>query len=185
MPALKNAKWERFAWAYVNETDGNATEAAKIAGSTAKKAGQAGYELLKYPEIQERIKELRDERWKALQMGRDEVLARLARVARYDPRKLYDEAGNLKAPKDWDDDTAGAVAGLEVVEIGGPDSGIPILTKKVKASDRTKALELLGKVHGVFEEDNKQQGAASAKLVELLAQAAQQGGGVGGLIRKS
>jgi phage terminase small subunit len=184
MAALKNAKWERFAWAYVNETNENASEAARIAGSTAKRSDQAGYELLSRPEIQARIKELRDERWKALQMSRDEVLGRLSRAARFDVRKLYDEAGNLKPAREWDDETAGGVAGIDVVEIGGPDSGIPVLTKKVKGTDRIKALELLGRVHGVFEEDNKQQGAASAKLVELLAEAAKQSGGVGGLLKR-
>lgn len=184
MPALKNAKWERFAWAYVNETNEKGAPAARLAGYVGKRADQAAYDLLSKPEIQGRIKELRAERWQGLHMSRDEVLARMAQAARFDPRKLYDENGRVKPVTEWDDDTAAAISGIEVIEMGAADSGLPVVTKKVKATDKAKALDMIGKVLGVYAEDNRQQGEAGARLLDMLTQAREKSGGVGGLIRR-
>jgi hypothetical protein len=71
--------------AFVNEylQCWNATEAAKRAGYSAKTAYSVGYELLRIAEIAEAI----DERIKANTMSADEVLWRLAEIAR---TNIYD-----------------------------------------------------------------------------------------------
>lgn len=182
MPALKNAKRERFCLEYVK--DFNGARAARDSGYTKKHADKAANELRSFPEVQARIEELKAESFRKLHMTRDEVMARIASVARFDPRKLFDDAGRMKPITSLDEDTAAAVASIEVDEIGADGATIGY-TKKIKASDRLKALEMLGKHHGVFAEDNRQRGEASEKLLDLLAKAAAQGGGVSGLIRKS
>tara|TARA_R110000803_G_scaffold57718_1_gene115752 strand:- start:1409 stop:1867 length:459 start_codon:yes stop_codon:yes gene_type:complete len=58
MPALKD-KHEKFCAAYV--IGRNATAAAKEAGYSEKSAYNQGYELLKRPDIQERLEELETE----------------------------------------------------------------------------------------------------------------------------
>lgn len=181
MPELKNSKRERFCQEYVK--DFNGARAARAAGYTQKRSEQAAYELLTFPEVQVRVEELKAEAWRKLHMSRDEVLGRLSSVARFDARRLFDQEGNLKPICDLDAETAGAVASVEVDEIGTGEAKIGV-TRKIKASDRMKALDMLGKYHGVFEADNRQRSEASEKLLELLGQAAAKSGGVGGLIRK-
>src|SRR5690606_6015450 len=80
----------------------------------------------------------------------DRVLQELARIAFYDLRKLYREDGSLKDPSEWDDDTAAALAGVEVVEtkgnaqFGGEEGArhIPEYVKKAKVFDKNSALTL-------------------------------------------
>lgn len=190
MAALKNAKRERFCLEYVKDLNG--ARAARAAGYTKNRSEQAAYELLTFPDVAGRVEELKAEAWKKLHMGKDELLARMAAVARFDPRKLFDELGNMKPAHEWDDETAWAVSGVDVEElktVARKDDEDEVRAelqqiRKIRSSDRLKAQEMLGRYHGTFEEDNKQQGAASAKLVELLAEATKQSGGVSGLISK-
>lgn len=181
MPELKNAKRERFCQEYVQ--DFNGARAARAAGYGAKAAKQAATRMLTFVDVQGRVEELKAEAWRKLHMSRDEVLGRLSSVARFDPRRLFDAEGKMLPITELDSETATAVASIEVEEIGA-DGTVIGLTKKIKASDRMKALDMLGKYHGVFEADNRQRSEASEKLLELLGQAAAKSGGVGGLIRK-
>jgi phage terminase small subunit len=130
--------------------------------------------------------------WAAQHMGRDEVLAHLARAARFDVRRLFDAVGNLKPPQDWDDDTAAAIAGLDFQDQrvfkrkDEHDEGSSE-TKQVRSLhtiDRLKALELLGKAHGVFDASGAEEPAGEGSLAQLLAQAAEQNGGLNGLLRR-
>lgn len=54
-----------------------------------------------------------DAAWRALQMGGDEALARVARDARADIRLLYDEKGELLKPHLWPDEIAGSVKSVQ------------------------------------------------------------------------
>ena len=123
-------------------------------------------------------------------MTREEVLTHLTRAARFDPRSLFDAAGNLKPPQDWSDDTAAAIAGVEVQETRSTkrkdEHEETSETKRVldiHSIDRLKVLELLGKVHGLFDLEDaapEEQGSLAA----LLAQATQDNGGLNELLRR-
>lgn len=81
------------------------------------------------------------------------IVRELARIAFSDARLLYRVDGSLKAPHEWDDDTAAVIAGVEVFEEfegRGKDRQQIGFTKKVKRWDKPKALELLGKHHAMF-----------------------------------
>lgn len=153
------ARFTQFAHEYM--IDRNATRAAIACGYGVKNARDSGHNTLHRPEVQALIQKLEAERLDRLKMTADEVLVGLARVAKFDVRKLYDENGNLKPVSELDDDTALAVAGIEVEirhERAGEDQPpVMVETKKIKASDRMKALNDLGRHHGLFEKDNKQQ----------------------------
>lgn len=158
MPRL-NAKQLQFCHEYL--IDSNATRAATRAGYSAKTAYSIGQRLLKHVDVAKEIKRLRDASWKTLGMERDEVIARLARIARFDPRKIVDDKGGLKPSSEWDDDTAAAIGGVDFEERvertgGGRDDFAEVRLKKVRTRDTVKALELLGRVNGIFEQDNKQ-----------------------------
>lgn len=69
-------KQEQFVLAYLGEANGNASEAARIAGYAS--PGIQGHDNLKNPKIQARIRAFLDEK----AMPANEVLARLAEMAR-------------------------------------------------------------------------------------------------------
>ena len=123
-------------------------------------------------------------------MTRDEVLTHLTRAARFDPRTLFDATGNLKPPQDWSDDTAAAIAGVEVQELRSTkrkdeheESTEFKRVLDIRSIDRLKALELLGKVHGLFDLDAPRP-EDEGSLAALLAQATQDNGGLHGLVRR-
>jgi len=152
------AKQIKFCQEYL--VDFNATQAAIRSGYSEDTAGSIGHENLKKPEIEGYIAELQKDAANALQITREKVLSAWKSLAYYDARKFYDENGNLLAIQDLDEETAFALAGFEVIEEkGGDGMGNQIIlgyTKKIKMSDRTKALEALTKYLGLFEKDNEQ-----------------------------
>lgn len=79
MPKLKNVRYERFCEEYL--TDLNATQSAIRSGYSKKTAGSIGQRLLKNVEIQNRIKELMEERSKRTEITADKVLEELGSVA--------------------------------------------------------------------------------------------------------
>ena len=112
--------------AFVREymADFNATQAAIRAGYSAKTAGQIGHELLKKPEVQQRLREFQQ---KAAEKTETE--------AEWIRRRLKEEATDF--------------------------------TEFASQSARVRALELLGKINGVFELDNKQKGEAAASMLQV------------------
>lgn len=140
-------KQELFCLEYLK--DRNATAAYMRAGYKAKgHAAEANASrLLSNAEIAKRINAALSEVKKAVQVEAEDVLREILKLAKSDVRKLYREDGTLKLPHEWDDDTAAAVAGVDVVEttIGDKDSPISQTTKKVKLWDKKGSLELLGR----------------------------------------
>lgn len=140
--------------------DLNATRAYKVAYPNCKKdetAKSAGSRLLTNVNLQNYIAEKMKEREKRTEITQDMVLNELAKIAFLDIRKIYNENGSLKNIHDIDDDTAGAITSIESVEefAGyGQDREQIGYNKKVKMSDKAKALELIGKHLGMFKETN-------------------------------
>ena len=144
-----NAKQQRFADEYL--VDRNATQAAIRAGYSAKTAGSQGQRFLKAPEIRAAIEIGEAERKKRTEITADWVLHRLKMLADGDIRRLYDANGELLNPADLDDETAYAVASVEVVtEQKG--RGIVEHTAKMKLSDKRAALVDIGRHLGMFKD---------------------------------
>ena len=136
--------------------DLNATRAYKVAYSRCKKdetASVNGSKLLRNTKVQEYISKKQKEIEKRTEVTQDMVIKELAKIAFLDIRKLYTENGQLKNVTDIDDDTAGAISSLETLEEYdgyGDDREKIGDTQKVKLLDKTKALELLGRHLGIF-----------------------------------
>lgn len=136
--------------------DLNATRAYKVAYPNCKKddsARKAGSRLLTNVDIQNYVEEKIKEREKRTEITQDMVIKELAKIAFLDIRKLYTGNGQLKNVADIDDDTAGAISSLETLEEYdgyGDDREKIGDTQKVKLLDKTKALELLGRHLGIF-----------------------------------
>lgn len=141
-------KQELFCLEYLKDL--NATAAYKRAGYKAKSDNVAAVEahkLLSNPNIAKKIQEAMSERAKDVKLDAKMVLDEILKLAKSDVRKLYREDGTLKLPHEWDDETAAAVAGVDVVEttIGDKESPMLLTTKKVKMWDKKGSLELLGR----------------------------------------
>ena len=140
--------------AFCNEylIDFNATRAAIVAGYSQKTARYTASENLTKPNIQGRLKELYKEREKRTQITQDRVLEELAYIAFFDIRNLFNENGTLKNITDLDEETARALAAVDVDEhkIGKGDDAVLAYFKRIKALDKKAALELLGKHLGMF-----------------------------------
>lgn len=103
--------------------------------------------------IQERI-QAAGERAK-LEISKERILKELSRMAFVDLRRLYREDGSMLSPLEIDDDTAAALAALEVTEefVGsGADREMVGFTKKVKLFDKKGSIELLMKHMGMLKD---------------------------------
>jgi hypothetical protein len=88
-----------------------------------------------------------------LDISPSRILEELARVAFLDPRKLFDDQGNLIPIDKLDEDTARALAGIDhdaIFSGRGEERERIGTTTKLKIIQKTQALELLGKYHKLF-----------------------------------
>lgn len=88
----------------------------------------------------------------------ERVIKELARIAFFDPRRLFDEDGRPLPITELDDDTAAAVSGLEVLEEyegSGQDRVLRGHVKKWKLQTKDGALDKLMKHLGGYAKDNE------------------------------
>lgn len=163
MPALANARWERFCLEYVK--DANATQAYIRAGYSEKGASQSAERLLRNAEIKARIAELQERIANRLEITAERVLRETARLAFSDPRKFFNADGSLKPITELDDDTAAALASFESVEkaVPGGESATEQI-RKFKVWDKTAALGMLGRHLKLFTEKLEVTGDLAAAL---------------------
>jgi len=105
------------------------------------------------PKIALRLNELREKAEAKALVTVEKVLRELYKLATVDIRQAFDEQGNLKPIKDLPEDVARAIASIESFEeySGRGDKREPVgFTRKIKLSDKIRALELLGKYLKMF-----------------------------------
>ena len=157
---------------------GNATQAAIHAGYSPKTAHVIGQENLRKPAIasllaekQVIIAKRQDERLEAMELTKERVNREIARIAFFDPRKMFDDKGNPKPVTELDDDTAAAIAGLDILEQfegSGEDRVFIGYVKKYKIADKNSALDKAAKILGSYEKDNEQKTDPIASLLKTL-----------------
>lgn len=164
---LLNPKHEALVLAYM-ANGRNGTRAAIAAGYSPKTANVQASEILQKPDVKARIRALTEEAFQDAGMSAAEVLGRLAHVARFDVRKLYDaETGEAKQIKDLDEATAAAIVSFETELLIGKEGGnLWVATRKIKAADKIAALKILAEHHGLIGSDASQ---AAGALVDALA----------------
>lgn len=157
-------KQKRFVEEYL--VDLNATQAAIRAGYSERTARSIGAENLTKPDIQDAVQDAKKRREERTEITQDRVLQEYARVAFFDPRKLFAENGKPVNISELDDDTAAALAGLDVMEEYegvGESREFVGYTKKYKIANKLQALEALGRHLGVFDRTNGAKNANSAE----------------------
>lgn len=133
---------EKFCVEYL--IDLNATQAAIRAGYSKRTADRIANQNLRKLEIQSRIKKMRDEYYDKTIMSAKEVEYLLSKAGR----------GEFKE---------------EVVVIEGVGDGFSeskIIKKHLSAKDRIKALELMGKRHHLFEDQNVKTGEEEVQIID-------------------
>lgn len=138
-----SAKEALFVLHYISN-GGNGGGAAKAAGYAAKSAHIQAVRLLEKQRVKDAIQAQLAPTFKKLEVTKDRILEELARLAFFDIRKCFNADGTLKEITELDDDTAAALAGMDVIEFGDAGDKEAML-KKFKVSDKKGALELLGK----------------------------------------
>jgi phage terminase small subunit len=135
-------KQKRFVEEYL--VDLNATQAAIRAGYKESSARQTAAENLSKPNIQAAIDAAMGKRSQRTEVTQDMIVQQLAKIAFADIRDTveWDEAGIRMKPSNQIDGTI--VAGVSQTEIKG------IISKEVKMNDRMRALEMLGRHLGMF-----------------------------------
>lgn len=146
--------------------DFNATQAALRAGYSPKTARQQGARLLSHVDIQRAIAPKQQEAVAAhaeainrMELTVDRTKLEIARIAYFDPRKLFGQDGRPLSITELDDDTAAVIAGLEVLEEyegSGEDRILVGHVKKWKLADKNAALDKASKILGIYEKDNDQ-----------------------------
>jgi phage terminase small subunit len=144
-------KQQRFVDEY--QIDLNATQAAVRAGYSRHTAEQQGCRLLRNAQIQQSVADAKEGAREKTGITAQRVKEELARLAFVDMRAFFDEQGNLKPIHQMTADQGAALAGLEViVKNAQAGDGHTDIVHKFKVWDKCKALELLGKHFGLFDE---------------------------------
>lgn len=158
-------KKKLFAEAYI-ANGGNASEAAKSAGYSAKTAGVTGCRLLKDVQVQSIL----GERQKALankyELTAEAIIKSIAQDLHFDPANLFNGDGSVKAVAEMDADTRMALVSIETMQLGDADS--PAIIRKIKWATKHQAREQAMKHLGMFEQDNKQKSDPITALTEFL-----------------
>ena len=89
------------------------------------------------------------------EITQERILKEYARIAFFDPRKLFDENDNLKKITDLDDETAAAIAGIDISAAYGKnkEEAIIEIVKKLKLVDKKGSLDSLAKIKGMFKDE--------------------------------
>lgn len=157
-------KQKRFIEEYL--IDLNATQAAIRAGYSPDTAKSIGSENLTKPDIQARIAKAMAERSKRTGVNADRVVIELAKIAFVNAVEVIDPKTATVKEGASSDDTA-AIQSVKVKTFG--EDG---LEREIKMADKIKALELLGRHLGMWNDKLQVSGIKEeqAKLDDLIQQ---------------
>ena len=138
------AKQQRFIEEYL--IDLNATQAAIRAGYSVKTANEQGSQLLAKLSIQQAIAEKMAERSKRTGVNQDRVVLELEKIAFVKMTDVVDSNGRIRAGATEDD--LSCIESIKYKESDNEYGGS--IEREVKIASKLKALELLGKHLGMW-----------------------------------
>jgi phage terminase small subunit len=133
--------------------DCNGTQAATRAGFSSHRADSTAAFLLGIVGVQKEIDRLRKKREARLEASADFVIRELMRIAKFDIKDALNENGGLKDMSQLPSDFTKCIASVEIYEEfegRGNQREQVGWTKKIRAWDKVKALELLAQHFGIF-----------------------------------
>lgn len=158
-----NARQQRFVDEYL--VDLNATQASIRAGYSKKGATVRGAELLANRKVAEAISAAKASRAERVQITQDRVLQELARIAFFDPRKLFRADGSPLEITELDGETAAVLAGLDIV-VERTDEGRDGYSsvRKYKLTNKLGALEAAMRHLGMFKDSLELKGGINVTI---------------------
>ena len=154
-------KQKRFCEEYL--IDLNATQAAIRAGYKPRSAGSVGSENLEKPEIRACVDQMLADRSARTGVNADRVVRELAKIAFAKGTDVIDtETGNVR--EDATDDDRACIAAVKVKQVNGAD--FTSIEHEIRLCDKVKALELLGKHLGIFEDNINVDVSGAVKIVD-------------------
>lgn len=155
-------KQKRFIEEYL--IDLNATQAAIRAGYSPKTANEQGAQNLVKLSIQKEISKAMAERSRRTGISQDRIIRELARIAFVNPKDVINaEDATLKL--DAAEDDLAAVASVKVKTFGEDGT-----EREIKMADKIRALELLGKHLGMYQNNLNVTLETSEKLDSIMSQ---------------
>lgn len=116
----------------------------KSKGSDESVYSQASRKLSKRKDITNRVDEIRRKVADKLEISVERVLRERAKLAFYNPKNLLDSVGNPLPLHQLDDDTAAAIAGVDICTQGNDNMGIGEI-RKIRMADKNASLTALEK----------------------------------------
>lgn len=146
--------------------DLNATRAYMVAfpESSYDAARANSARLIARDNIQEAIAQGVKDRSARTQVTQDRVLLEIARLAFNDPRRAFDEAGNLLPVQQWPDEVAAAISSIKIKRVVEGD--VPVEVAEIKFWDKNSAIDKASKHLGMYEIDNRQKGQVRVTLAD-------------------
>jgi len=145
----------------------NGYKSAVYAGFSDKTARQQASHMLDVEENIEYLSVLRAEYASKNGINKESILNEYRKIAFSDVRKILTIDGGLRSIDDLDDDTAGAIAGIESFDEVSRDGERLGTNRKIKLHDKLRALEALSKHLGLFEKDNSQSAPIVNNIINL------------------
>jgi phage terminase small subunit len=158
-------KQKRFVEEYL--IDLNATQAAIRAGYSPDTAAAIGSENLRKPDIRAYIDRAIAERSRRTGVNADRVVLELAKIAFVNAADVINEEDATIKDTATPDDTA-AIQSVKVKTI--PAKGGTGIEREIKMADKLKALELLGRHLGMYQNNVNVSVEKSQKLDDIISQ---------------
>ncbi|MDN3575877.1 terminase small subunit [Chitinimonas viridis] len=139
---------QRFVDEYLVDMNGVAAYLrAGFASRNAAAAASGAHRLLKVDAVAEAIAERMAARQQRTEISQDRVLNEYARIAFFDPRRLFHPDGRLKKVLELDADSAAVLTAMDVAELAAGEGST---IRKVKLLDKKAALDSLARHLGLF-----------------------------------
>ncbi len=141
----------------------NASKSMRLSGYKKNRSNEAGYGMLTKPHIRHAIDKELAEQMKRAELTGDMIIAELRKHAFVKLKDAYDKNGKLLPLHKMPDDVQSALHSLETDELYAGPMKIGN-RKKVKLTDKIKALEDLGRHFKLFTEMNETKVEVSGTL---------------------
>jgi phage terminase small subunit len=163
-----NKREKRFVHEYLIDLDPK--RAAIAAGYSKTMAATKAYQWVSNgkvkPHVYQAVLKAFQKREKRTEITVDRVLEEYAKLAFLDPRKFYDDQGNLIDIPKLPEEVAACLSGMDVA-FEKNEHGMPVQIRKIKFSDKRAALDSVAKHLGMFKDNPSDDEAPMPVKVEI------------------
>ena len=143
-------KQKLFIRYYCGDAGWNATKAAIMAGYSKKTAYEIGHQNLSKLEIKKEIEKRSEKIYERIRNNTTKHIHNLDKIAGVNVKDYFDDYGNLKKITAMDDDIAFSISSIKVIRRKDGEEHDTI--DEVKSIDKLKAIEMMLKLQGQYEE---------------------------------